>query len=371
MKESMKFFALMLCATLVLASCDKDKKPGEDVTPPEQTPELVIPDVLFEGYYYGDYYEIGNGNAGVNFIEGSIGVDENDEYVGTGTILCLDMNFTLPEDPDHAEVPAGTYTMDVEETAAPGTWSASESYIIKVVDGEAVYDYAEFTDGTVTISKVEAGYKYEISLTVDNGDTFEMVYEGPAKLKNSTEEGKFSNLTDDVKVPELTQASMFCVGDLMEDGETETWAISIGDKHYDLLTDYGPGYSMLLYLNLEPGLSAVPAGTYTEFIDLYTAESFEQNTLLCGLSMWGMYLGCFYMCPALTEEAALCKGSVTIDVDGDIYTITGKLYDGFDNEVEFSYEGEMELMIYEEYAVRSASENNGMVSKRPSFLVRK
>ena len=166
----MKFFALMLCASLVFAACDKEK-PNDDktpehetpVTPPDEKPEekpddnpeekpedkpnednvqdLVIPDILFEGYYYGDYYEVGNGNAGVNFIEGSLGVDEYDEYVGTGTIVCLDLNFALPDDPDHALIPAGTYVMDEAGTAEASTWGLDESYIIKVVDGEAVYDY--------------------------------------------------------------------------------------------------------------------------------------------------------------------------------------------------------------------------------------
>lgn len=400
MKGLMKFFALMLCASLVFAACDKEK-PNDDktpehetpVTPPDEKPEekpddnpeekpedkpnednvqdLVIPDILFEGYYYGDYYEVGNGNAGANFIEGSLGVDEYDEYVGTGTIVCLDLNFALPDDPDHALIPAGTYVMDEAGTAEAGTWGLDESYIIKVVDGEAVYDYAGFTDGTITITETESGYKYVLDLTIDGGDKLSMEYEGPAKLKNSTEEGKFSNLSSDVKVSGLTQASMFCLGDLMEDGQSETWAISIGDKHYDLLTDYGPGYSMLLYINLEPGMSAVPAGTYSEFIDVNYAESYEVNTLIGGISMWGMYMGCFYMCPALTEEAALCKGSVTIDVTDDVYTITGTLYDGFDNAVSFEYEGEVELMVYEEYAVRSASAGRGLISKNPFSLVRK
>ena len=133
----MNFFALMLCASLVFAACDKetpneDKTPEHEtpITPPDEKPEekpddnpeekpedkpnednvqdLVIPDILFEGYYYGDYYEVGNGNAGANFIEGSLGVDEYDEYVGTGTIVCLDLNFTFSTDPDHAIILAGT-----------------------------------------------------------------------------------------------------------------------------------------------------------------------------------------------------------------------------------------------------------------------
>ena len=45
--------------------------------------------------------------------------------------------------------------------------------------------------------------------------------------------------------------------------------------------------------------------------------------------------------------------------------------DGFDNAVSFEYEGEVELMVYEEYAVRSASAGRGMISKNPFSLVRK
>lgn len=394
MKGFMKLSAAALCVLLAFTACDKsetatekepDKTPDQEqpVTPPEDgggedesgndgtVADLVIPDILFEGYYYGDYYEVGNGNAGVNFIEGSLALDEGDNYVGTGTIVCVDLNFELPDDPDHVIVPAGTYVMDEDETCAPGTWGLSESYIIKVVNDEVVYEYAAFTGGTVTITEDAAGYRYVLDLTVEDGEKLSLEYVGPAKLINSTEEGVFSNLSGDIKVPNLTQASMFCVGDLMGDGATESWVISIGDKYYDLLTDYGLGYSLLLYFNLEPGQTGVPAGTYTEFIDPLIADSLEPDTLLGGLSMYGRYMGCYYMCPALTEEASLQSGSVTVAIDGDIYTITGTLYDGHENKISFKYEGEVELMIYEEYAVKSAAEGKSMVSKKPSFLKRK
>jgi hypothetical protein len=216
-----------------------------------------------------------------------------------------------------------------------------------------------------------AGYKYVLDLTIEDGEKLHIEYVGPAKLINSSDEGGLcSNLDRDVNVPELTQASMFCVGDILEDGATETWVISIGDEHYDLLTDYGPGYSMLLYFNLEPGLSGVPAGTYSDFIDPLTAVEMVPNTMLGGLSMYGMYMGCFYMCPALTEEAALSSGSVTVAVDGNIYTITGTLYDGYENKVTFSYEGEVEKMVYEPYSVKSTSKSKGMLSKRTNIVRR-
>ena len=395
MKGFMKFSMAALCAMSLFVACDKETPDtNNDKTPEQETPvnpnpenpgepenpgtdvpsepDLVIPDKLFEGYYYGEYYAMGQGNAVVNFAEGSMAFDGSvEEYVGTGTVVCIDLNIELQDDPDHAVVPAGTYVVDKDMTYAVGTWGLEESYILKVVNDEVIYDFATFTDGTVTVTEDPAGYKYVLDLTIEDGEKLHIEYVGPAKLINSSDEGGLcSNLDRDVNVPELTQASMFCVGDILEDGATETWVISIGDEHYDLLTDYGPGYSMLLYFNLEPGLSGVPAGTYSDFIDLLTAVEMVPNTMLGGLSMYGMYMGCFYMCPALTEEAALSSGSVTVAVDGNIYTITGTLYDGYENKVTFSYEGEVEKMVYEPYSVKSTSKSKGMLSKRTNIVRR-
>ncbi|MBQ8838151.1 MAG: hypothetical protein IJ005_02410 [Bacteroidales bacterium] len=376
MKDFWKILAAALCALLVFASCDKELESNKNPdTPPEQEqpviPDLVIPDILFEGYYYGDYYECGNGNAGINFIEGSIGVDyETEQYIGTGLIVCIDVNFALAENSDLATVPVGTYVPDEDYSCAPGTWGYDESYVLKVVDGEVIYEYASIEDGTLTVSEDPAGYKYVVDMVIEGGEELSFEYVGPARLKNSSEDenAQYSNLTEDVEVQDLTQASMFCVGDLMGDDMTETWAISIGDKYYDLLTDYGPGYSMLLYFNLEPGLSGVPARTYTDFIDPLTAESLEPDTLLGGMAMYGMYMGCYYMCPALTEEAALKSGSVTVAVENDIYTISGTLSDGYGNKVSFSYEGEVEMMQYEEYSVKSSTAGKGLIAKKPSLI---
>jgi hypothetical protein len=164
---------------------------------------------------------------------------------------------------------------------------------------------------------------------------------------------------------------MFLIGDIMEDGATETWAISIGDEYYDLLTDWGMGYSMLLYFNLQPGLEGVPSGTYDTVLDVMDLMNGEvdmtPNTLLGGFSSLGMYMGCYYMCPSLTEEAALKSGSVTVVANGDTYKVSGKLYDGFGNEVSFNYDGDMVLMTYEEYALKSGavSQPKGFVAKKP------
>jgi hypothetical protein len=310
--------------------------------------------------------------VGIGFSEGAVQYDESgDPISGSGTIIYVDIQIPLAADPDHALIPVGTYTMDADGDYAAGTWSAEDSYITKLVDGEIVYAYASFSEGTMTVSKAGDNYKFVLSMTVE-GEKLQYEYTGPAKLVNSSDDGQFSNLDRDVEVKSLTQASMFLIGDIMEDGATETWAISIGDEHYDLLTDWGLGYSILLYFNLEPGLDAVPAGTYDKFMDVTDlmtgAAAMEPNTLLAGFSSMGLFMGCYYMCPALTEEAALRNGSVTVVANGGRgYTITGKLLDGFGNEVSFKYEGDVIPMYYDDSTVRSASTGiKGLISKKPA-----
>lgn len=370
MKNLFKFSVAALCA-MAFAACEPDNSATDNGQEGAGTDELVIPSVYFVGQYYGNFNENDLGNVAVAFVEGGIEFDEyGDVSGGNGTTVYIDMTMPLASDPDHAVVAPGTYAMDADEEYLLSTWSAADSYILKVENGEPVYNYEPFTGGTVTVSKDGDNYKFVLDMTV--GDkAFKYEYKGPAKLVNSSDEGEFSNLDRDVEVKDLTQASMFLIGDIMEDGATETWAISIGDDHYDLATDWGMGYSMLLYFNLQPGLDGVPSGTYTKVLDVMDLimgeASMEPNTLLGGFASLGMYMGCYYMCPALTEEAALKSGSVTVVANGKTYKVSGKLYDGYGNEVSFDYDGEMVLMTYEEYAMKSgaASQPKGLVAKKP------
>lgn len=370
MKNLFKLSAAALCA-IAFAACEPDNSATDNGQEGAGTDELVIPSVYFVGQYFGNYNENDLANVGVAFVEGEIGYDEwGDITGGNGTTVYIDLTMPLASDPDHALVAPGTYTMDADEEYILNTWSAADSYINKVENGNTVYDYAAFTGGTVTVSKDGDNYKFVLDMTIGE-DVFKYEYTGRAKLINSSEEGQFSNLDRDVEVKNLSQASMFLIGDIMEDGATETWAISIGDEYYDLVTDWGMGYSMLLYFNLQPGLEGVPSGTYDTVLDvmdlMYGEADMTPNTLLGGFSSLGMYMGCYYMCPALTEEAALKSGSVTVVANGDTYKVSGKLYDGFGNEVSFNYDGEMVLMTYEEYALKSgaASQPKGFVAKKP------
>lgn len=389
MKKIMNICAAAFGAALLFAACEKDNNSeNNNQNKPDESTELEIPETMFFGYYLGDYNEAGTDNVIINLMKGEISYDDDDNYIGNGEICSLDINIeALAEqyDKDHATLPCGTYTVDTEGTYAAGTINAEDSYVLKVVDDVVLMDEIAVKSGTVTISEVLSKSaapaakistrKISVDLVLSDDTPYSFEYEGYAALSNSTEESLFTNLVADVTVGDLCVASMGNMGNLDDTGKTETWVISLGDKYYDIETDYGYGESMFLYLNLEPGLEALPSGHFDKFVDLYDENltELEPNTLVCGITFYGMYAGCWYTCPARTLESSMVGGSLDIESsdensDGIFeYKISGSLEDAYGVKVNFSYTGEIEKMVYdtEEYSLKSASSNKLYGRKSP------
>lgn len=325
----------------LLQSCDKEQDQSQEPQHPEAPADLVIPQPYFEGYYYGDYYGEGTGNIGFALVD----MDNDD-------VAYFELIFDAGADvnPDKVSLPAGTYR--INDSYQPGTCDIDGCYFMS--DPEDLSSMTSFRDGTVTVTDVAVGCKVTVDAVLDDGKALKMEYSGPVKTNNNTDSGHYSNLDRNVSVTGLTQASMAKIGDIVGDGVTESWILSLGDRHYDLLTDWGVGYSILLYLNLEYGLDEVPAGKYDVFVDARTVYELEPGTLMTGCKVGGNLYGCWYMCPAVTDVAALVGGSVEIAADGKEYTVSGTLLDGYGNKVSFSYRGEVKLMeiSYDEYGHR-------------------
>jgi hypothetical protein len=155
MKNLFKLSAAALCA-IAFAACEPDNSATDNGQEGAGTDELVIPSVYFVGQYYGNYNENDLASVGVAFVEGEIEYDEwGDITGGNGTTVYIDLTMPLASDPDHALVAPGTYAMDADEEYILNTWSAADSYIIKVENGNTVYvskydyDHQSDTDETV------------------------------------------------------------------------------------------------------------------------------------------------------------------------------------------------------------------------------
>lgn len=343
MKMMKKIFFYMAAALLfcLFQSCDKASDQSQEPQQPAAEAELVIPQPYFEGYYYGDYYGVGTGNIGFALVD-----LENDE------VAYFELIFEAAPDinPDKVSLPSGTYRLN--DSYQPGTCDIDCCYFMS--DPEDFSSMVYFKEGTVTVNAVAGGSKVTVDAVLADGTALKKEYSGPVRTNNNTESGLYSNLEKNVSVTGLTQASMAKVGDMVGDEVTESWILSIGDRHYDLTTDWGVGYSIILYLNLEYGLEEVPAGKYDVFVDARTVYELEPDTLMTGCKVGGNLYGCWYMCPAVTDVAALVDGSVEIARNGEEYTISGTLLDGYDNKVSFAYKGDVKLMeiSYDEYGNR-------------------
>lgn len=339
MKKSF-ILAMAVCAAIAtVSSCRKDN--GGDTPPP---PEVVPSEgILVSGFYGADFNESGAGNIWINFSEGELFQNEYDEITGTGQVICVDFNIPLASDPDFVKIPDGTYEVSLEETYAEGEINGGDSYVISAENDKLIYDYVPFKSGSATFETIEnIGYKVTLDIVLDNGDALAYEYIGPIRPRDGSGEGKGSNLTADVEIAGLTQGSMTYWGDITEMGTSECWAVSLGDKDYDLLTDYGLGQSLLLYLNvpIDTPDDNLPAGNFKGLV-AFGEEEAPAWTGFKGLSMYGAYLGCWYMHLEEQYEASLVDGEVEVKLNGDIYTISGALKDGHGNTISFKYEGEL------------------------------
>lgn len=350
---NMKQFKLLwavAAATVLFSSCNGKK---DDPVKPDVKQDVEIPGVIFESYYVGDYYETEtSANVFMNFISGNVDLNEaQTDYIGDGQILCLDVNIALSssvEEADHLTIPAGTYNVG-DDTHAPLTWNPTDSYLIKVENDVVLVDQMEFKSGTIVVEKTEKGSKIVFHGVLKNDTEFSYEYEGVDRLMNHADDSKYSNLDKNIEVGNLAGAAYSSLGDVVGDGKTETWVISLADKYYDFESDYGNGESVMLYLNVAKGATEIPEGKITEFADLNVTESLEPNTFVAGLFMYGLYGGCWYRCPANAYEAAIMGGEVEIKkVDETKYSISGTLREAYGKTVTFSYEGEVAKMEYKE-----------------------
>lgn len=359
MNKAFKFAAVALCSLFALASCDKKNQENPDGD------KLVIPEILLEGYYYGDVNESGTGNILMNLICGGIDMyeDENFDiaYKGDGFVLCLDVNTVLAqsaEEADHFKLVPGVYTVG-DDTFSEGTWNAGEdmSYYIEVRDDKLIHD-GYLVDGELAITEVKGGYKISFTGVLDDeaGSEISVSTVSEGRLVGRTEDALCSNLDKNLKVTSLVQGNYGRFEDMTSDGTVDTFALALADEHYDLDSEYGKGESFFIYINVEAGTEKLETGHYDVWANPLDETEIVAGTLMSGITMWGMYMGTWYFCPARGYEASFVDGYVDVEELGDgNYSVSGELVDAYGKTVSFTFEGELPEVVYEteEYSVKS------------------
>lgn len=336
-------YLLSLCAAAAFSftSCsDDDNSP---VTPPDESFKPTT-GIMVEGYYKGDIYDNGTGNLWINFMSRDLQWDDFEEdYTGTGDIVCIDFNTTLADNPDFAKLADGEYT--AADTHAEFTINVDDgdSFVVKYINSVST-EYT-VTGGSVSVSTSGEYTVIDAMLTLDDNTVYELSYVGRISFINRTGEGNMSNLTGDVTVSDLTQGVAMYFGETFTETSDLYMVVLAGDD-YDLYENYGNAPSVWLGLNVTPGSSdGIPSGTYT-LINAMEADDYDVWTALSGVyeASLGGFFGTWYFHTLATHEAAMQTGTVDVVNNGDdTYRISFELKDGYGNSVKGSYNGELSV----------------------------
>lgn len=335
-------FQLTLCASTLFGftACDDDDTVIDPVIDPVE-PGLTT-DITAEGYYKGDFYDAGTGNLFINFISTSLRWDDMDEdYTGTGDIVCLDFNTVLAANPDFATLADGTYTADTDGSHAEYTINIDEedSYVVKYTNSASA-DYL-ITSGSLTVTSADGITAIEGNLTLDDQSTYIFRYVGSLSIINRTGEGNMSNLTQNVTVSDLTQGVAMYFGQTFTE-TSDLYMVVLAGADYDLDENFGNAPSIWLGLNVTPGsTTGIPSGTYT-LIDAMEADDYPVGSALSGVyeESLGGFFGSWYFCTADGLEASMQTGTAKVTNNGDgTYAITFTMADGYGHTVSGSFNG--------------------------------
>lgn len=307
---------------------------GDTITPTEG--------VITEAFYKGDHYLTGTGNLWINF-RSEMEMDPNmGDYIGPGYILCLDFNTSLAKNADFAQLAEGSYTGSETDTHAAFTLNVADgdSYLTRY-EADGASDMLNIVAGTVTVSVEQGYYRLEAELKLEDGSDYPYSFIGKLVFVNRSTEGMMSNLTEDVRITELSQGLVAYNGTAFTE-TSDLYIVLLAGPQYDLDINYGNSDAVMISFNVTPGASdGIPSGTYT-IIDAETADDYPVGTALSGVfnPTYGGYFGSWFYSTRNKLEASMRGGSVTVTNSGsDNYTFSISLQDGYGKKVEGSYSG--------------------------------
>lgn len=332
-----KLFKLTLCAAMLtsLAACSDD-----DNNPPFTIDPIEDSNVDVAAFYYGDYNDNGTGNFDVNFLTKGMTWDEDEAtYYGPGELVYLTFNSTLASNPDQATLTPGTYTFDTNEDYDEMTYSGS----VTTYDADGTETEKYIKNGDITVS-IESG-KYSLigSLTLNDNSIYDLNFKGAISFVNKSGEGLMSNLTGNVNVTTLTKGGIILWGETFTE-TSDYCSVILGGNDYNLYENYGSGAALNFGLNITPGSTEIPSGTYT-IINAEEADDYDVNTALSGVydSSYGGYFGTWYFNDQV--ESSMRSGTVTVTNNGgDNYTFVFDLADGYGHKVTGTWTGTVTII---------------------------
>lgn len=267
--------------------------------------EVVFEAQILTGEYYGDYYTPDAGNYYIFFSD--YGFTEDGNLLTNSIYYQLDLYGELYEGEavnGCIPLPAGTYTLDADDTMAVGTIGYSYSCYMKTnsseIEVEVSFDAAELVvaaDGSCTLIATIEGKKHKVT------------FAGTSTIEDKRE----VNTGGDNVEMEAGYADATYYGDQYSPGVADNFYFFLSDKGFDADGWELPNatyYRFDLFSNIvnpEEGL-AIPYGTYT--IDNGSSEPFTI----------GAQYSAYYIMDSegwdYAVSSAITSGTVTISEDG-------------------------------------------------------
>ncbi len=272
--------------------------------------------------YYGDQYSEGTADNFFFFLS-DLGLDEEGYEVANGQYFRFDIYSELVDTTNGITLPDGTYTLDVNDTCAPGTFGYYYSLYYAV--DEYGYDYSAayyIASGTLT----KAGNKITAEVTA-GGNTYNIEYEGDITIfdgrdieedpENPTPGESYSTLTGDVELNiENASYALEYYGDYFS-GDTDNWMLYI---YEDTVTM--DGAFIMLDILCDPYADNI-AGTYVADDGDYTYSLYTYFPgYVDGDDMYGVWYTEMVEGVDITAMAPITGGEIKIEGTDAGYTIT-------------------------------------------------
>ena len=281
--------------------------------------------------YYGDEYSPGTADNFFFFLS-DLGLDADGYEVANGQYFRFDIYSELVDTTNGITLPDGTYTLDVDDTCAPGTFGYSYSRYYAM--DEYGYDYSAayyINAGTLTktgnkitaevaVGSTNYSIEYEGDIIIYDGRETEEDPETPVDPEdpeNPTPGESYSTLTSHVELNiSNAEYALEYYGDYFS-ADTDNWMLYI----YEDTETMDGAFIMLDFLS-DPYADDI-AGTYVADNGDWT---YEQNTYFPGYvdgeDMYGVWYTEMVEGVDITALAPVAGGEIKIECAGDVYTIT-------------------------------------------------
>lgn len=331
---------------------------------PESQYDVDITVPYLNGTYYGSY----EGSKGYNYYIylSDMGLIGEDYFAaGDGHIYRLDLYSSTAADADPAVLPHGTYEVDVNDSANPGTCGVTYSFHVNIVNGEVSGGMDAIDGGTITVTD----NRVEAILELSSGKVHRIVYEGSLEL--GYEEGgptfdSVSTLEGDLAI---NCESDYIVAETYGDEEgvgCNLWYVYIYENvNWDTQEITGHGFNIELLV--DPAAEDI-VGTYAVLTEdnidnpagTFIPGAYDSD----GYSIYPYYT--WYITGDYTSFAPILDGTITITADADgVYTFTFDCVDDAGNAITGQTWGYAEL--YNETLSAAAKPSSKQLDSKPAL----